>query len=295
MPGTTRPTMHDIGAAQNEPRNLRLQMAKAHYYDIAKRCHFLGSGIAIALALVSPVVLVTKPDLGPLLGAVAGSWIFLSRLVMDPVTKANQQRGATAQEMFDCNVLGLAWNPTLTEKLLDENIHSLSRRVDDESKVARHRDWYPATAEVDWPCSVAICQRANIVWARRQHSAYGWFLMLAAGVWLIFGVALSIGENATLAQYLTTIALPSLPAVLDSIELFKRHSDAASKRRALEPDINANCDNAAVTTDTLREVQDQIFELRRTDPMVAGWFYHIVRSNYEADMRYAAQARSKDG
>ena len=177
--------MTRIGEVQNQEPNLRRYLAAGHYYGLAKWFHFGGLWITVVLALVSPFVLVFKPDFGPTLGAIAGAWLFASRLLLEPIKRDLQLKGATAQEMFDCDIFGLKWNDTLVKRLSEEEIRGASgsmRRADEV------RDWYPAGENMDWPRSVLVCQRSNAVWARRQHRAFAWVLYVAAGGWAAVGV-----------------------------------------------------------------------------------------------------------
>jgi SMODS-associating 4TM effector domain len=293
FPSST-PNMTEIGVAQDNDRNLRRQEAKDHFYTVGNRYHFWGSAVAILLALASPFVLIYKPEWGPQLGAIAGVWIFASRLLLEPMKQRYQTKGAVAQELFDCDVLGIPWNDALIGQLSEEEIRSASKKFNSSRSKKKHKEWYPADSKMSWPKSVLTCQRSNAVWARRQHYSYGQFLIIASGVWVVVGIGISLQQNASLSQYLTTIALPSLPAVLDSIELAKKHLDASSRRKHLEDETNSLFDSNGVSEEDLREIQDQVFELRRQAPPVAGWFYWALSHRYEEDMRYAASERSQD-
>jgi len=288
----TEPSMHDIGDSQNEDRNIRRQLAKAHFYKVGNLWHFAGSAMAIVFALVSPVVLLWYPDQGPLLGALAGIWIFASRLVFEPIKLSYQLKGAAVQELFDCDVLGLTWNDVLVREPSDEEIRSASRAIKKQKKVAGQKNWYPAQVACEWPRSVIICQRANSVWSRRQQRAYGKLLVCLAVLWALCGIVLALIHHASLAEYLTTIALPSLPAVLDATDLSKNHFKASTRLQEIEDASNALFDSSSVVADDLREIQDLIFDFRREAPPVAGWFYRVLAKKYEADMRYAAGERA---
>lgn len=285
--------MAAIQQRQNADDSLRLHAAGGYHYTRAKRFHLVGSGLAVVFALASPVALLTWPEAGPVLGAVAGIWIFMSRLVLEPLRQTRQTRGAAMQECFDCDVLGLPWNTALVRRPTDEEVRQASRNFDPKS--ATGRDWYPAAGVIlSWPRSVLTCQRSNAVWAKRQHRAYGTTLLLIAIAWGVFGIILALAKHATLAQYLTTVALPSLPAMLDATELAKKHWTAADERAEIEVATDELFAAASdVEPAALREVQDKLYLLRRDSPAVAGWFYKLVRTNYEADMQFAAQRRSK--
>ena len=288
------PSMTDIQSAQNAERNLRRQMAKNYWYTAAKRWNLAGAALAIALALASPLVLLYWPSWGSTLGAVAGAWIFASRLILEPWKLKLQAKGAAAQESFDCDVLGLTWNPALASEPSPEEIRKASKTVADSTKVDKHRNWYPSGVTMTWPESVITCQRSNAVWARMQHYSYGLFLIFAACLWAIIGIGVAVVHGASLAEYLTTIALPSLPAMLDATELSRKHFAASDKRKKLEDECNRLVNEPTkVTHMHLREVQDELFLLRRDAPLVAGWFYRTVKKSYEENMKFAAEEQAK--
>lgn len=284
---TGHPTTTDIYRAQGKEANLRRQLAARHFYGHAKRWQAIGSSLALLLALASPIVFFAAPSTGPLLGALAGAWVFVSRLAVVPLRDRCRQKGAVAQEMFDCDVLGLSWNDTIARPIAEEEIRSASK---DAGSLGSVGDWYAMTTDAPWPLSVLVCQRSNAVWARRQHSSYGSLLVGAAIAWFAAGVVVALLAHASLAAYLTTIALPSLPALLDSSDLARSHFAAAKSRGALEETIDNLRTNLPRSPEPMRDVQDELFGLRRGEPLVPTWFYRLLRRAFEQDMRYAAQS-----
>jgi hypothetical protein len=284
--------MVKIGKAQNEEANLRRYLAADHFYGNAKWLHFGGRAFTVVLALISPLVLLFWSDAGPALGAIAGAWLFVSRLLLEPFARQFQHKGATAQEMFDSAIFELDWNDTLVRPLSEEEIRGASGSMKDAASV---RDWYPADENKPWPQSVLVCQRSNVVWARRQHRTYSHVLLGAACAWAIIGVIVAVLDGASLADYLVTIALPSLPALLDATEFARAHSSDADKRQLLEDKLNDLLTDGNASSQDLREIQDQLFNLRRDAPLVPGWFYKLIRPKFEQDMRYAAQRASAGG
>lgn len=280
-----RPSLADISAAQEEDVNLRRQLAARRFYTIAKRAFFCGLAVTVALALVAPVVRLVVPGVGPGLGAVAGAWIFVARLLLEPFKRRYQQMGAQAQELFDCAVLGTGWNDALAKSLSEEEVRKASRDMSDADDV---RDWYPTDSNAGWPTSVLICQRSNAVWSRRQHRAYSTILAVAAAVWSVVGVVVAVADGASLGEYLATIALPSLPAVLDAAEMSRSHREASDRRGQLEARTAELLDAESVSAQDLREVQDQLFDLRQEGPLIPDRFYRRLKDDYERDMRYAA-------
>lgn len=284
------PSMAQIRAGQDLELNLRRQLAARRFYRRGKAIHFVGGTVSVALALVSPVVLLLAPGLGPALGATAGAWIFLTRLLLEPLKREAQLKGACAQELFDCAVLGIGWNDSLIQPVAEEEIR---RASGDMAAVEKVRNWYPAGVDSPWPRGVLVSQRANAVWARRQHRAYARVLTTVALGWGSLGIVVAIGHSAALAQYLVSIALPSLPALLDAVETSRRHSQAGDRRQLVEHHADRLLHLNQVEDRDLREIQDQLFCLRRDGPLVPDWFYKLIRSDYEDDMQYAADRVTK--
>jgi hypothetical protein len=280
------PDMDAIAALQSEETNLSRQLAARRYFQDAKRLQRGGSAVVSLLAFSSPFVLLAKPDLGPLLAAFAGLWIFLARFVFERFKRDSILEGVVAQEAFDCAVLGISWNDALAQRPAPEDIHGASQHVIDQ--IDDVRGWYPTVVSALWPTSVLICQRANAVWARRQHRAYARFLAVAVVVWFAIGIIVSVADSATLVEYLTIIALPSLPALLDTSELSKGHAGASLGREVLEHQTGDLLREGGANRRELREIQDQLFDLRRDGPLVPEWFYKRRRENYEEAMRKAA-------
>lgn len=277
--------MEEIGRAQNIEVNLRRQLAARRVYLRGKRIYFGGASFAVLLALASPVVVFIQPNWAAALGAVAGAWLFTSRLVLEPWRERLQLEGATAQEMFDCAVLGLDWNRSLTRRLSEEQVNRLSGTP---LKADRVINWYPSVGAMAWPASVLTCQRSNAVWARRQHQAFGNVLVWFAIAWAIFGIIVAVGIGSSLATYLLAIAMPSLPALLDALDMSRGHWRAADARQLLEDTIDSHMTEGGVARNALREIQDQLFVLRREAPLVPEWYYKIIKPGFETDMRYAA-------
>jgi len=286
------PSMSEIRETQNAEANLRSRIAAHHFYSEAKWFHFGGTSVALVLALASPFVLLFRPAWGPTLGAVGGVWIFTSRVLLERFTRDLKVKGATAQERFDTAVLGLDWNDALARPLSEEEVHRASRSM---KNVEKAKDSYPAEGDDGWPQSVLICQRSNAVWARRQHQAYSRLVVSGAVVWFLVGAIVAIADSATLSDYLVTILLPSLPAFLDTSDLARTHSAASSARLLVEEKADALLKDGGATRDDLREIQDQMFGLRRDAPLVPQWFYKLIQPGYERDMQFAATQAAKKG
>lgn len=277
--------MAQIAAAERMKLNVLQLRAKQYFYSRAVRADQIGSGISIFLVLIAPFFLLYAPGAGPVLGAIAGAWLFVKRYGTDRLVREWQLKGVRAQEGFDCNVLGISWNHSLAKVLAPEEVHGAASNESDDAK----DPWYPVDIECDWPLSVLICQRSNAVWASRQHRSYAYVLIAAMIAWGCLGVVLALAHSATLQEYLVTVLLPSLPALLELSDLVKRHQWAAGQREAINEHLEGLISREGATDFEIREVQDQLFGLRRDGANVPEWFYRRLRDDFEKDMRYGAR------
>jgi hypothetical protein len=156
------------------------------------------------------------------------------------------------------------------------------------------RSWYPSEGPEVWPLSVLLCQRSNAVWAARQHRSYGYLLSILVILWGALGIVVSLLHGAELSEYLTTVLLPSLPAFLDACESAGDHFDAAARRGAIGEVIQNLIEHPPATVSDLREIQDELFTLRREQTHVPEVFYRWIKADYERDMRYGAAQTSAE-
>ena len=277
--------MTTIQDRQVDPKAVRLQVAARRFYRNAKVAKRFRVGVAGVLAIIGPVAVLIKPAILPVLGAAAALWVFLSRIGLQGFEDKQRELGARSQESFDVFVLEIPWNAALSRAISEEEIVAAARK---EGAQTQHDPWYPDTGDTAWPKNVLLCHRANTVWARRQHAAYAWLVGGVAVLCALVGVGVALFVNASLVLYLTTICLPSLPALLESVDSVRDHLAASSDRDLLEESIETHLADGNADLSTLRQIQDRIYELRARAPLVPEWFYKILRNDYEADMEQAA-------
>jgi hypothetical protein len=278
--------MPEIAVREKSEINRYRQAAKAYFYSRANRAGLIGSLGALLLALCAPVALLFVPAAGPGLGAAAGAWIFITRFGLERLRCEWQSKGVCAQEEFDCDVLGIAWNDSLARPLAPEEIRGAAGEVDLQQEA---EPWYPSQGQDRWPTSVLICQRANAVWASRQHRSFALFLRAVTIGWGAIGIGLAIWHGASLEQYLTTVLLPSLPGLLDASDLSRRHLELGGRREEISYDLESLIKTGKAKDLDIRETQDRLFALRRDGAPVPEFFYRHIRDDYERDMQFGAE------
>ena len=224
-------------------------------------------------------------DAGPLLAAIAGLWIFVGGIVSTPREQHWFVLGARLQEQFDCELFGLDWNGPLVGDHVDaEDVADLARgRASNDL-----RGWYPRVVdEFPSPTNIVLCQRTNAAWARRIHAAYSTFLGLAIAAWFCAIVLIGLAESVELSEFLVWLALPSLPAMLEALDVFLSHRAISARKEHLQKEVDAVLLSGSGDP---RDLQDGIFDSRRRPPKVPNWFYRLRRDEDELSAAEAVEA-----
>lgn len=297
--GYMPPPSELILAAQDEFGSLRLLLAQRRLYSQAKFWAFLRTvGLAV-VAVLAPIVTAISPDLSIIAGAVAGLWIFLSRAVFQTIERRIAERAATIQEMFDVRVFGM---PELAAREVTIMPEEIARLVGEDAAAGKAidreslRSWYPVDTLLDGGHAIAIAQRANAAYAERLlwWNASSW-LVVTIG-WALVSVALAIGLGFTLATFLLGVALPVLPALLDTFDQWRHVRGAGKERRALADQIAAELrdpEQKHVDPQQLLVWQEQLFGLRRDAPQIPNLLYRALRARNERVMSAVADELSK--
>lgn len=285
-----------IAARQNEPGNIDRMAAARQLYSRAKRAWTLRMLGSIGIAAASPFVALWAEHAGEWLGAIAGGWIVISRFLARPYEHSVATRAADIQEGFDVKVLEVPWNPALGAPPPVQLVVSAARRHfkrNADKRRAALADWYADTGTVTPPHDALMCQRANLGWSGRLHAEWATLLIIALVVWAVVGIVVGIVEEFSLSRYLVALLLPSLPALVDAIDVSEEHRRHVRRRAAAERTAHAEWDAAMAGTKPLvladvRLIQDSIWQLRREPIRVPNWYYELRKGAFETDMRTSA-------
>lgn len=277
---------------------MELLRADTRFYVRAKRFHALRVTGTLVLALLAPVILFWKPGWGDVVGALAGAWVLVGRTVLSWFEDRSVQNAVTIQEQFDVEVFGLEWNDSLAgPKVAPEDVHTAAQKIRGK-KIERLRNWYPEADAAPWPLKVILCQRSSAVWGRRGHYWYAIFVLGLGIVSFVAGLVMTAAAHVALTGYLVKVFLPSQPAFLDTIDLFRGHLKQSQAKEALELKTTDLWNKGAANPDSVsehdcREVQDQTYALRRRGIQIPQLIYRLRRKQDEAAMRAAAARLTK--
>ena len=282
-----------IAEKQNTDKSIALLKADTWYYTRAKRWHAVKMTGTLLLALAAPVILFWNPSWADWIGALAGLWVLAGRTLFSWLDDRNVQRAVTIQEQFDVEVFGLDWNEALAgPPAAPEDIHAAAKKITKTKQIEKLRNWYADADKVPWPLNVLLCQRSSAVWGRREHFKYA-HLVLGLGIaWFIVGLVMTGIAHVSLTTYLVLVFLPSQPAFLDTIDLFKGHLAMSQSKESIEKQTTnlwnqGTTTSGSVTAHDCREVQDQAYQLRRSGMQIPQVIYNRLRDKNEDAMRAA--------
>ncbi len=293
-------TQPSIDERQRDDVSARLLRAFTAEYRRAKLYRGVRLGVSCVLALAGPLVGVASLTAAGVVGAIAGLWVVITRLLLIPVEKDHVGRAVRIQELFDTRLFDLEWPDGLAGLMPNqEDISDAARRVVGNARVAKQIDegWYPSTKDIPWPVNVLLAQWSSVGYGRHQNTAYFRFLATSTGVAAVAVIIFGIATGMTLTDWLITFALPSLPALLDISEVADAHRRLAADKATLEGDLlqpmwrKELVHRGTLTLGDCGRVQDESFRMRELGLQVPDWFFRLRRARGEQNMHEACAAR----
>lgn len=282
-----------ITERQDQAEHLDRLAAYSHRYDVAGRWRSSRMAGTLLLAAAVPVLAFTRPSWADELAAIAALWLVVGRTALIALERGSYLKAAVMQEYYDTKLFGLPWN----EKVAGPEPREVDIAADAAKKTNRVKlmEWYDIDLTgLSWPADVLFCQMQSSSWSRRDHEAYRSLLIVAAVVWTSAGFVYGFIGDLSLQEFLVRLFLPSAPALLEAVELAVAHHAHARDRQKVEDAATAvwraHQRAEKITLKMVRHVQDSAFQLRRDQPRVPKFFYHLRRAASSRATVSAAEA-----
>lgn len=298
--------MNPILHQQNEPRQIDRLAAQRQLYSDSKRwqlAHFVMSvPCVVMLALVTLAFPVLKPW--------AWLWSLLIVLLDFGIFSVRQEelrtRAAQIQEIFDGEVLELPLRDLkgaarVPIEAIDKAAHRYKQSHTDISDLS---NWYSVEiAPLPVPLARIICQRTNCWWDSEVRRRYATTLLWGLIGLTLFVVILGLFRNTTVADWFVSVLAPPFPMLLWGWRQIRDQNKTATKldklREHAEKLWNQALSNASSLQDfankspemqsEARELQDEIFEHRRTNQPMFDAIHRRVHDDMEARMNRGAK------
>jgi len=302
-----------IASRQNQISALNYLSAQRSLYRKAKATHALQLFLSVILICgLSIITLILKAtsllqqsdlpavDISSFVAVVSVLVTIFEPLLLTRRANSLKQKAASVQELFDTTVLLLPWNPVAVANKPDkEDVLSWGRSLRGEKvELDRLRNWYsPRVDELPIAAARIVCQRSNLWWDAELRRLF--VTLLASTTSLLFALILlsAVFEGVTLRNFFLSILFPSLPVISYTVRQWLDNQSTIKELARLKHSLNSLWDDLihkrlddeqlAVRS---RAVQDQIFLLRKTSPLVFDWVYNLKKTKQEDGMHYAVDA-----
>lgn len=300
---------NDINTKQNQDIAINMIAAFRQKYSEVKRLSFiqtvLSVWVPIVLALlgltlnsqkVTGFLGITTLDVTIYVSFYCVVIALADLIIFNKVIEDGKELAAKIQERFDTNVLGLPWNSTLVGAKPDaEVICRLKNAFYKEKNNKRDdlTDWYnPKVGSVSQNKGALLCQRMNLYWDKTLRETVNNRVFIALLCWCAFVLTVSINQDLSLRTLLLTVICPLLPILSYSIKLIsdnRKSISTLSKLKDLLESALYEATNQGLTVEKLREVQNEIYQHRKTNRPISDRFYWKRKSSYEDDAQYSIE------
>jgi hypothetical protein len=289
---------NSIPAKQNTAQALDRLAAQRHLYSRAKHWILIQIAVALPVAFMLSLLANIFPSFNvwaTLYGITAS---IVDVAIWESLQLALKQTAAKVQELFDCAVLDIGWHHSRVGSFPDPEV------VAEAAAAYRHKhsdisdliDWYAiSVGNLSPEMGRVICQRTNCQWDSHLRGRYTKWLLgtLMVAALLIFSVGLYRGM--TLERFVLAILAPLSPAWLWGIREWKKQRAAAESADRLKAHANeiwaaalAGMISGEFLETKARDLQDEIYERRRTNPLIFDWIYYWLQDEQEEQASKAA-------
>ena len=209
-----------------------------------------------------------------------------NQLVLKRIERNFKTEAANVQEDFDCFVLDLAWPehkgiaPPTSDRIRQLYLKDSRARGDS----ARFYNWYsPSNIPRDPIQAVVFCQKMNCWWDVNLRHRWKILLWVVMGSCVFLALILGILTEVVIAEFIAYVS--SCIGVLGwGIAEIIHQEEVGQKINGLHRHLTELSDKEQVLMSELRSVQDEIYEHRRTGPLVPDWFYWFYRNEQEIEV-----------
>lgn len=297
--------MNKIPETQLEPIQLNRLAAQRQLYTDAKVVLKFQVGLNVFGPLVL-TALVKYFSMPPVYAVCCGIIVtFLNILCLTPHRQSLKKRASCIQELFDCDVLKLDWKELKTGSRLDivETVKEYTLKYERKSKdYSKLQNWYPIKAgKLPIHLGRVICQRSNCWWGTQLMLRYAKLVLCILFGLIVIIIFLGLGAGFTLEEFFMVVIVPFVPSFILGIRQHKEYTEAAARLNKLKKyaeelwNKGVSGTNCGQLTGKSRDLQDEIYDYRRTCPLIFDVLYKRYREEMEKQMNSAMDNLVEDG
>ena len=295
--------MNKITETQLESTQLKRLAAQRQLYTDAKTVQKIQIGLNV---LGPPIlaVLVNNFCMLPVYAACCGIILtFLNILGFTPWRQSLKKKAAGIQELFDCDVLKLNWRELKTSarpevETVEKYDLKYKRKNRDYSKL---KNWYSKdVGELPVHLARIACQRENCWWDGQLRRRYARSVIWALAILTVLTLYLGIKGGFTLEKLILVVVTPLTPTFVLGIQQYKDNIESVTRLDELRKYAEGLWEKAWAgidpeeLTQASRDLQDEIYNNRRKNPLILDRFYEFFKKRDEELMNKTASELAKE-
>lgn len=286
--------MNKIPETQLEETQLKRLAAQRQLASRAKWILGIQVGISGVSPLILPPVVANFPWFAVCAACIGAIVTILDILWLTPWRNSLKEKSAKIQELFDCAVLVLEWREIAVGSRL-ETIETVEKYAPkDRSENSDNEEfghWYRIEiGKVPIHFGRLICQRTNCRWSSELRHCYAvWIRAFLSGLAIaIIVVILVIQQDLGVKEFLLGVVIPLMPAFVLGMQQQRAHTNSVelldnlvAHAEDLWKDALERAKTVASITGASRELQDAIYNDRRTGPLIPTWLYKLNKKKMD--------------
>lgn len=273
--------MNDIQVAQNKAEFIQLLTAQRNAYSKAKKYQII-EVIALFVSIALPFRTMFDKNLTKNLLLFGFLWVLLY-LALEYFRKKRILQGAKIQEEFDTSLFKLPWNKIKCDNKVKADTKVKLARKDQNGDF---KNWYSTeiTSEIPHNIAVLLCQRINCSWELDLRKKFLFFLLSLSFIYYLTLVLYSIYTDYNIYEFLLFISPSSafMVYIIKNARAFKNQYDRKNTvMEKIDSILEGLTEGTWLSVETLRQIQDEIFQSRTVSENIPDWFYKRFKNDNE--------------
>lgn len=278
-----------VNEMQNEPFSIDMLSAQRHYYSQAKLIVY--TSLFFCVIVVAVLSVLNRFYSSEILGKTVLMYSLLAFILSSMLTNYRnklQNLAARIQHLFDIKLFGLKWDTALCG--IEPRVEEVKRGK--QKKQNKLDYWYKDIPD-DLPLDVVtlVCLRMNVEYDKSMKQNLSLLLYIVVS---LFAIIIVIANNERTIWDMVLYSIVPLLPVSKFLYDVKRRIDS-DKERLVRLDVSIDSlmkkaiQEGVIEKEELQNINNQIFEHRRTSPLVPDWLYDMLRDKEEETAAYSAK------
>ena len=280
---------NDVNERQNEAFSIDMLSAQRHYYSMAKWVVYAAAFFCVIV--VATLSILNRVYSNEILRTTVLAYSIIAFILNGILTNERnklQILAARIQHLFDVRLFKLTWDNALcgTEPSVEDV--ERGKQKNQGGLIGWYKD-VPNDLPLD--AITLVCLRMNVAYDQNMKRKLNTFIYIL--FFVVICLIFAVNYQRTIWEMALYTLVPILPVVKFFFDVKKRIDSDKERLIRLDVRISTLMNNAIqgcrIESAELQNINNLIFEHRRTSPLVPDWLYNILRSREEKTAEYSAK------